>query len=153
MRSGDETSAHLAVPTEQVLLQASKGCLCKLILRGSTAAHVITSFTLHYLLPHVHHQLPASKLLWILPGRRRCMLLARAVVTGLVSPVSTEPLFSHSWLAWHCQIGPMLGKRPWHAHSMVTCCNIILRWLQTVRKTESSNNFLFFSVICKGCGL
>ena len=38
----------------------------------------------------------------------------------------------------------MLSKRPWHAHSVVTCCNIIRDGLRTVRKTESSNNFPFF---------
>ena len=139
--SGDETSAHLAVSTEQVLLQASKGCSCKLILWGFTAAH--DDYVIHIALFATPRASPITSF-QTPPGRRRCLLLARAVVTGPVSLVSTEPLFPHSWLAWHRQIGPMLGKRPWHAHSMVICCNIIFRWLQKVRKTESSNNFLFF---------
>ena len=140
VESGDETSAHLAVSTEQVLVQASKGCSCKLILQGSMAAHVITSFTLHYPTCITNYHLPNSSGYCLVEGGA-CYL---HIVTGPVSLVSTEPLFPYSWLAWHRQIGPMLGKRPWHAHSMVICCNIILRWLQTVRKTESSNNFLFF---------
>ena len=36
----------------------------------------------------------------------------RAIATGPVSPVSSGPLFPHSWLAWRCQLAPLLGGRP-----------------------------------------
>ena len=52
-----------------------------------------------------------------------------------------DHLFPHPWLAWRRQIRPMLGKCPWHAHSVVTCCNIIRDGCE---QCESSNNFPFF---------
>ena len=56
--------------------------------------------------------------------------LSRKCVQKKIRPVrlvrfQPDHFSPHPWLAWRRQIGPMLGKRPWHAHSAVTCCNII----------------------------
>ena len=87
------------------------------------------------------------------------------VATGPVSLVSTGPLFfSHSWLAWHRQLAPLLSGRSCKAPKHVRAMLKLARWLRTVRKplpSLCSNNFLFFqannhslaSLIHEGCGL
>ena len=63
----------------------------------------------------------------------------RAVATSLVSPVSTGPLFPHSWLAWHCRLAPLLGERPCNAPKHIGTMLKFERWLQTVQQNCSAS--------------
>ena len=79
----------------------------------------------------------------------------RAIATGPVSPVSTDHFFPHSWLAWHCQLAPLLGGHPHNALKLA-------RWLRTVQQNCSASLSKTFrsykrmisraSFTCKGCG-
>ena len=52
--------------------------------------------------------------------------------------------FPHPRLAWRRQIGPMLSKRPWHAHSVVTCYSVIY---QMAANSAKDRVFQQFSVL------
>ena len=68
----------------------------------------------------------------------------RAVATSPVSPVSTGPLFP---LPMACLASPNRANARQTPMARTQCGDMLqhnTRWLRTVRKTESSNNFPFF---------
>ena len=78
----------------------------------------------------------------------------RAVATGPVSPVSTRPLFPSPMACLVSPNRPMLGKRPWHAHSVATCCNIIRDGCEQCERPSLPTIFRSSNrTICEGCGL
>ena len=101
----------------------------------------------------------------IVPEQNRMLLyLCRAVATGLVSPVSTGPLFP-SLVAYLVLpiIAPLLGGCPRNAPKHIGTMLKVVKWLRTMRQNCSaslpSNNFPFLqgnaslaSCTCKGCG-
>ena len=85
----------------------------------------------------------------IVPEQNRMLLyLCRAVATGLVSPVSTGPLFP-SLVAYLVLpiIAPLLGGRPRNAPKHIGTMLKVVKWLRTMRQNCSaslpSNNFPF----------
>ena len=91
------------------------------------------------------------------------LCLCRAIAAGLVSSVSTGPLFS-SLVAYLVLpiIVPLLGGRPRNAPKHIGTMLKLAKWLRTMRQNCSvslpSNNFQFLqandslaSFTCKGC--
>ena len=70
---------------------------------------------------------------------------SRAIAAGLVTLVSTGPLFSHSWLAYCHRIVAWLGRLPHAVHMHITCtlagetCHMLklVRWLEGVTSKSS----------------
>ena len=126
----------------------------------------------HYKLASISRPSPCTTCWWAGVSNRRSMYFwfwnitaCRAVATGpvsLVSPVQPYHFLPHPWLAWLRQIGPMLGERSWHAHSELTCWNMVRDGCKQYERI-SSNNFPFSSkwtiqislasLICEGCSL
>jgi len=87
----------------------------------------------------------------------------RAVATGPVSLVQLDHFFPHSWLAWHCQLAPLHGGRPYNAPKHTGTMLKLARWLRTVRQNCSASLPTTFrsckwtiaslaSFTCEGCG-
>ena len=53
----------------------------------------------------------------------------------------------HSWLAWHCQLVPLLCSRPRKAPKHTSDMLKLVRWLWTVRKNSSESSFQQLSVV------
>ena len=105
----------------------------------------------------------ASELYYVQPAQR---VGARATASGPQPPVRLvrfQPyhFFPHSWLAWHCQLAPLLGGRPLNAPKHIGTMLKLARWLRTVQQNCSVSlptTFLSYkrtislaSFTCEGC--
>ena len=76
--------------------------------------------------------------------RERDCVLSRAVATGPVSQVSTGPLFPSPMACLASPNRANARQTPMARTQRGDMLQHNTRWLRTVRKTESSNNFPFF---------